>query len=419
MFTTSKKINMARFLAVFFALLACLFYVQPAFANRSAELVADAETGRILFGDNMYGLRHPASLTKMMTLYITFAALEQGRLSLDDRLPISAHASVQAPSKLGLEEGGSIRVRDAILGLVTQSANDAAVVLAEGIGGNESHFAELMTQQARALGMKRTVYRNASGLHNPDQITTAFDQAILGRALLYHFPKYYRFFSTASFTYNGVNHRNHNHLMERYDGMDGIKTGFVNASGFNLVASAKRNGHRLIGVVFGGRSARLRDNRMAQLLNSGFDRVYAEARSGRTYPAANSNPIAADMTEADNAVAQGDASDNATDEDNAPSAAVEPPTKPAAVNENTKNANWGVQVGSYTSRKQCLSALNSAKKHAGKYLRGAKSQLVSTRSGGQTIYRARLTGLDERKARATCTSLSNAGRSCVTLPPRG
>jgi len=184
---------------------------------------------------------------------------------------------MQSPSKLGLEAGDRLRVRDAILGIVTQSANDAAVVLAEAIGGSETHFAEVMTHQARALGMMHTVYRNASGLHNFSQVTTAFDQAILARALLYHFPRYYRFFSAPSFTYNGVTHANHNHLMERYDGMDGIKTGFVNASGFNLVASAKRGGHRLVGVVFGGVTARSRDNLMAQLLDRGFARVYAGA----------------------------------------------------------------------------------------------------------------------------------------------
>ncbi|MEO5332078.1 MAG: D-alanyl-D-alanine carboxypeptidase [Magnetococcus sp. YQC-5] len=235
-----------------------------------ADLVMDGKTGRILHATSPDELRHPASLTKMMTLYLTFQAIKSGQLDLDQLLPVSQHASVQVPSKLGLRVGQKIRVEDALLGLVTQSANDATVVLAESLGGTEENFAQLMTGKARELGMSRTVFRNASGLPDPEQVTTARDMAILGYALINHHPQFYPYFKRSGFTYAGVRYNNHNHLMSRYHGMDGIKTGYIRASGFNLVASTVRGSTRLIAVVFGGRSSTARDNRMAALLDQSF-----------------------------------------------------------------------------------------------------------------------------------------------------
>ncbi|MBF0440111.1 MAG: D-alanyl-D-alanine carboxypeptidase [Magnetococcales bacterium] len=241
-----------------------------------ADLVMDAETGRILHATAPDELRHPASLTKMMTLYLTFQALKSGQFTLNQRLPVSAHAASQAPSKLGLRAGNTIRVEDALLGLVTKSANDATVVIAEALGGTEEEFARMMTRMARELGMHSTVFRNASGLPNPEQVTTARDMAILGHALVYHQARFYSYFSREGFTYAGVRHDNHNHLMKRYPGMDGIKTGYIRASGFNLVASTMRGQTRLIAVVFGGRSAVMRDNRIAALLDQAFAQVQEE-----------------------------------------------------------------------------------------------------------------------------------------------
>ncbi len=239
-----------------------------------ADLVMNAKTGRILHATHPDELRHPASLTKMMTLYLAFQALKSGQLHLDQQLPISQNAAAQEPSKLGLRAGHQIRVEDALLGLVTKSANDATVVVAEALGGSEEQFARLMTEKARALGMSHTVFRNPSGLPNPEQVTTARDMAILGYALVYHYPQYYPYFSRDGFTYAGVHHHNHNHLMSRYRGMDGIKTGYIRASGFNLVASTVRGPTRLIGVVFGGRSAVARDNKMATLLDQAFAQLH-------------------------------------------------------------------------------------------------------------------------------------------------
>lgn len=256
--------------------------------NRYAGLVMDAETGAILYQSNPDKVLYPASLTKMMTLLMTFDALENGRLSLNQRIRISNHAASMSPSKLGLKPGSSIRVEDAILALVTKSANDIAAALAEAIGGSESRFGQMMTQRARGIGMTRSRFYNASGLPNPGQVSTARDMAILARYIITHYPRYYRYFGTRSFTYGGVKHRNHNRLMETYQGMDGFKTGYINASGFNLVASAKRGNVRLIGVVFGGRTTVSRNNHMAELLDNGFaqmkDRVLM-AQQNKTAPA--------------------------------------------------------------------------------------------------------------------------------------
>ncbi|GGF74229.1 D-alanyl-D-alanine carboxypeptidase [Azorhizobium oxalatiphilum] len=245
----------------------------------TAALIIDANTGRVLYEDNADALRHPASLTKIMTLYMLFEQLETGRLSLGSDLPVSAHASSQSPTKLGLRPGSTLEVEDAIKAVVTRSANDAAVVIGEAIGGTESNFAAMMTRKARALGMDNTTFRNASGLPNPGQVTTARDLAILGRAIQERFPRQYRYFSTRSFVFRGQTIGNHNRLMARMEGVDGIKTGYTNASGFNLVTSLHKDDRYLIGVVLGGSSAASRDNRMAGLLSSNFNRAYAGNRT--------------------------------------------------------------------------------------------------------------------------------------------
>ena len=238
-----------------------------------SSIIVDANSGATLQSTSPDGLRFPASLTKVMTLYLLFERLESGKMSLDTEMNVSEHASEQAPTKLGLRPGQTIRVEDAIKGLVTRSANDAAVVIAEAIGGDEDDFAKMMTRKARALGMTRTVYRNASGLPNDDQVTTARDQSILGRSIQDRFPRYYRYFATASFKYRGHNIRNHNHLLGSVEGVDGIKTGYTRASGFNLITNLRRGNRHLVGVVMGGRSARSRDGVMRNLLAENLDKA--------------------------------------------------------------------------------------------------------------------------------------------------
>ena len=236
-----------------------------------ASIIVDANSGTTLQATNPDAIRHPASLTKIMTLYMLFEQLENGKLRLDSQLEVSRHASVQAPTKLGLRPGQTIRVEDAIKGIVTRSANDAAVVVAEAIGGSEENFTKLMTRKARALGMSKTTYVNASGLPDDDQVTTARDQATLGRAIQDRFPTYYRYFSTSIFTWRGSPIRNHNRLLGQVTGVDGIKTGYVRASGFNLVTNIRRGNRHLVGVVLGGRSGGSRDATMRRLLAEHLD----------------------------------------------------------------------------------------------------------------------------------------------------
>ncbi len=240
-------------------------------------ILLDAETGQVLSEHNADVPTPPASLTKMMTLYLTFEALNQGRIRLDQQFYVSEQAASRAPSKLALTPGNSVSVRDLILGIVTKSANDAASVLAEGLGGTEANFVQYMNWKARQLGMQQTWYRNASGLPDPDQRTTARDVARLALALIHQFPREYRYFSIREFDFRGEIVHGHNHLLDWYQGADGIKTGYVNASGFNLAASAVRDGRRQIGVIMGGRSWRSRDEQMASLLDQGFA-VLAAAR---------------------------------------------------------------------------------------------------------------------------------------------
>ncbi|MHC1480051.1 D-alanyl-D-alanine carboxypeptidase family protein [Frateuria aurantia] len=236
-----------------------------------AAMVVDATTGQVVSAVNPDEQNYPASLTKMMTLYLAFQALHSGRLQMQTALPVSSWAANKAPTKLGLRPGQTISVHDCILGMITKSANDAATVMAEGLGGTESGFAGMMNAQAQKLGMTHTHFANASGLPDPNNLSSARDLMLLSRALYRDFPDQAPLFATKEFMFRGQLVRGHNHLMDRYPGMDGLKTGFTGASGFNLASTAVRNGHRLFGVVMGGRSAAVRDQLMARLLDDGFD----------------------------------------------------------------------------------------------------------------------------------------------------
>jgi D-alanyl-D-alanine carboxypeptidase len=392
-----------------------------ALAAKAAAIVVDARTGQVLIDQDADAITHPASLTKMMTLYLTFDALEDGRLTLDQQLPVSSWAESMSPTKLGLRAGQTLKVETAILGLVTKSANDAAVVLAEALGGTESRFAEMMTRKARELGMRHTVYRNASGLPNMEQVTTARDYAALSRALMRDHAKYYPYFSRRNFVYGGRTLPNHNHLMSRYEGMDGIKTGYTVASGFNLAASAVRDGRRLVGVVLGGKSAVSRDNKMAALLDQAF---------GRPNRGRDDAPVMAslDTTRSDAIDGEGD------DDDEEPEVKAKPvraslqtaavpaaiPAAPAREEKSTRggsSSHWGVQVGAFSSKAAGNKAVSQAVKQAPFLLRSAKVSVVEAKTGKETVYRARLTGLDEKDARKACAVLTKHGHNCVAVSP--
>ena len=291
-------------------LVASLAWASPAEAKRkivrkgggynppTAAMVVDVKTGKVLFSENPDAHRHPASITKVMTLYMLFEQLEKGRYTLSSPLTVSAWASRQAPSKLGLQPGETIEVEDAIKALVTKSANDVAVVVAENIGGSEQNFAALMTRKARSIGMSRTTFRNASGLPNPGQITTARDLITMGRAIQDRFPKYYTYFATRSFTYDGAVHGNHNKLLGRVEGVDGIKTGYTRMSGFNLLTSVKADGRQLMAVVLGGRTGASRDRYMADLIETHLDRAYAGNRTAPALIESNDTANAEDAEDA-------------------------------------------------------------------------------------------------------------------------
>jgi D-alanyl-D-alanine carboxypeptidase len=247
-----------------------------------AAIVVDDKSGEVLHEVDADALRHPASLTKIMTLYLLFEQLEAGHLKLDTALPVSAHAATQRPVKLNLKAGQTITVEDAIRGLVTRSANDAAAAIAEAIAGTEADFARLMTMKAACLGMASTTYINASGLPAQPQVTTARDQATLGRAIQHRFPVYYQYFATESFKYRGLEIRNHNMLLGQVQGVDGIKTGYTDASGYNLVSSVRRDQKHIVAVVLGGRSNGARDARMRQLIEEHIRKAALE----RTAPIA-------------------------------------------------------------------------------------------------------------------------------------
>jgi D-alanyl-D-alanine carboxypeptidase len=287
--------------------------VSESYSPKFASIIVDGNSGAVLQSNSPDGLRHPASLTKIMTLYLLFERLESGKMKLDTEMPVSQHAADQDPTKLNLRVGQTIRVEDAIKGLVTRSANDAAVVIAEAVGGDEDDFAAMMTRKARALGMSKTVYRNANGLPNDEQVTTARDQATLGRAIQERFPRYYRYFSTSTFNWRGESIRNHNHLLGSVEGVDGIKTGYTRASGFNLVTSMRRGNRHLIGVVLGGRSGGSRDAIMRNLLAENLDK------------GATAHTVVA-VTERNGA----DASTDVADASDTPAARPAPPVQAAA-----------------------------------------------------------------------------------------
>ncbi len=377
---------------------------QPVAKPQQATVVIDADTGSVLHSSNADARHYPASLTKMMTLYLTFEALDAGRLRLDQRLAVSSHAASQEPTKLGLSVGDTLTVRDAVLALIVKSANDVAVVVGESLGGSEERFAAMMTARAREIGMSRTTFRNASGLPDPDQITTARDMAILAHALVRDFPKFYPLFATAAFNYEGTTIPTHNRLLNRYSGLDGIKTGYIRDSGFNLAASAMRDGRRLVGVVLGGTSQVARDRLMAQLLDKGFREAgagttVAQAAAPAKPPAAIKAPAPAIRT--------------------ASKAAKPATTPPPPAADDGDDSGWSIQVGAFARFQQAQRAAETVTDKLGQVLASTRIAILPVSNKKGTLYRARLTGLAEAEARKACQQLlgkkDNAG--CLLIPP--
>lgn len=361
-------------------LLSGVFLPSESMAGPYAALVAEIDGERPLFQRNADELRHPASLTKMMTLYLVFESLVRGEISKQTRLQVSRFAVLRPPSRMGLLAGHGITVEQGILALVTRSANDAAVTLAEGLGGSESAFAYLMNEKARRLGMSRTVFRNASGLPDARQVTTAWDMFRLAKALYKHFPQYYGYFSTHNFEYQGQLFANHNHLLDSYPGADGIKTGFVNASGFNLVASARRGGHRLIGVVFGGNTAAARDAHMRNLLDDGFDQL--EGQQARFIQAPFDQPGHSVL-----------------------------PVSPLP-NNHDDHQTWAIRLGYFQTHHQAERRITAAVGLAPGFLHAGQAAISQHRRHKKQVYLAQIRALNQADARRACTQLKRKKLEC-------
>ena len=365
-------------------LLAFLFAVKPAWAQvgsaRYSAIMMDARSGQIIMGVNQDEARFPASLTKLMTLYMTFEALRDRRIQLNQYVPVSAWAASQAPSKLGLRPGAPLTVEQAILGLVTKSANDAAAALGELLGGTEERFAQMMTLRAQALGMTRTSFRNASGLPDPNQWSTARDMATLGRRLVLDFPQLYGYFAVPGFVWNNRVIPNHDNLLRTYPGADGMKTGYTGWSGHNLVTSAVRGDKRLVGVVLGAASSAERDQHMAGLLDDGFSQLNASP-----------NRLARGLFSLASAAT-----------------AVPAAVAASALGAGRLARDRAVQVGGFAAERLA----QEMAQHSARLAPGGQSRVQTVIMGRRTAYHAQLFGLTEAEARAVCAGLPRHGAAC-------
>ncbi len=402
---------------------------EPARAAKYAAIVIEETSGKVLFARNADKARYPASLTKIMTLYLLFEELESGRMTMRTKLPVSRVAAGRSPSKLYLKPGQTITVKDAIYALITKSANDVATVVGEALSGTEREFGKRMTRKARALGMSSTTFRNASGLPHSKQRTTARDMARLAIAVRRDFPQYFGFFSTKSFRWRGKRFGNHNKLLSNYTGTDGIKTGYIDASGFNLVATVERNGVRLIGVVFGGRSGKTRDAHMVSILDKSFKRV--KPGDIRTQLAAASNNV---VTVPPKSLPQSlpvpppapDTLPVAPPPRRTSTGSIDlalagesgyldgvPPTPDLRQNEGPSK--WSVQVGSFAKRANAHKAAAQARRAAVQVLGSTPARLTMVTRGNIPLWRVRFHNLDETEARSACAVLFAKGRPCVAI----
>ncbi|UVC13146.1 D-alanyl-D-alanine carboxypeptidase [Mesorhizobium onobrychidis] len=432
-------------------------------AARSAAIVIDAKTGKVLYSSNADGRRYPASLTKMMTLYLAFEAMANGKISKNSRVVFSANAAAEPPTKLGVRRGGAITVETAILSMVTKSANDSATALGELLGGNEANFAHMMTAKARALGMKGTVFRNAHGLPNPGQFTTARDMAVLGIALREHFPQYYGYFSQRSFLYGRKRINGHNRLLGRIKGVDGIKTGYTRASGYNLVSSVDDGDRRIVAVIIGGKSGGSRDNQMAALINTYMPKASSRGSGMLIAKASGGNPITAlakvFLPKRDAPTPDSRPDDDAPDDDaiaslvEEPEPAVEETTpvvqtrpvsqtekvntvaaattddvatarvaaayaEPAAVDPvNTASvpSGWAVQVASSPKQSEAQALLDETSKQAPSILADATGFTVAFEKDGVTYYRARFGFGSKTAAWKACNALKKKKIECYAV----
>jgi D-alanyl-D-alanine carboxypeptidase len=398
-------------------------------ANKKyAAVVVDVKSGRTLYASSANSLRYPASLTKIMTLYVLFEEMQAGRIKNDTRMRVSRRAAGQAPSKLGLKPGSTIRADDAIRALVTKSANDIAVVIAEHISGSESAFARRMTRTAHSIGMSRTTFRNASGLPNAGQRTTARDMARLGTAIQDHFPVYYRHFATRSFQYRGRRYSNHNRLLGRVKGVDGIKTGYIRASGFNLVASVKRDRRQIVAVVMGGRTGKSRDAHMRVLVDKYMRRAKRGKRTAPIVAAGGGGPVHAPVPprRPDTEFVTSSISPKTVYPEGSVEtldrSAVKRKSAPAAVeasaasNRLSKLSGWTIQIGAMPSHWAAVELMKSARAKSGSTLSKSEPYTQTYVNNNNTFYRVRFAGFQSKKsATSACRALKRKKFACFTI----
>lgn len=402
-------------------------YANPASA-RYAAIVIDADSGRVVHEVESTHKWYPASLTKVMTIYMTFAAIEAGRLGLHEMLHVSAHAARQPTSKLGLMKGQTISVEQAIMAVTTRSANDAAVLLAERLGGTESYFASMMTQQAQSMGMYNSSFQNASGLPDEGQISSARDLALLSAALIRDFPQYYRYFGATEFTYKGRVMPNTNKILKTYPDADGLKTGFTCGSGYNLIASAKRGGHRLIGVLLGAHSSAERFNQMANLLDLGFEKSQAGMLGLPVWQIHDANFEPPPFQLSSNRCA-GSAEQMGADSGTGRYEAIHiKPAKSTRIQEpeasrsrhakrsKSSGDNWAVMLGDHGRKTEADISLKQARYALGPVAKNGQPQIVHVKHKGKTSWRAEWINLDQDDARSFCRKLRAKGRDCTLLP---
>jgi D-alanyl-D-alanine carboxypeptidase len=383
--------------------------------SRYAAIVVDAKSGEVLYDKHADAPRYPASITKVMTLYLTYEALAAGKLHLDDRVVFSPHASAQAPTKLGVRPGESVSVAEAIQGMTTLSANDAAVAMAEKLAGSESRFAALMTLRAQELGMQNTHFANANGLPDSRNLSTARDIAILSRAAMRDYPQYYHYFSQTSFTFRGRYIPNHNHLLTGVPGVDGLKTGFTNASGFNIAISGVRDGRRLIVVVLGGPTRVSRDQNAEDLLLTGFDVMKRRGMGERLTIAQNlhepvpTGPVIRPPSE------QGDGDQDSLKIEltSAPPPRGKIRVEPARGKRAVRAEVWAVQVGEFRSHADAKEQIALVKKKFAQHLDGAEG--AAEKQGRR--YKAVFTGLSETEAKGACHALKARRLACMVVRP--
>jgi len=410
----------------------------------AAAIVVDMTTNEILYSQAENVKRAPASLTKMMTLYVLFSYLRAGKITLDSELMVTPHAASQSPTKLGLKPGSTIATSDAIKALVTQSANDAAVTVAENLAGTEENFARMMTEKARSIGMNDTLFRNASGLPNDEQVTTAHDMALLAQRLIRDYPQYYTVFETKYFSYKGKRYKNHNRLLFGYKGTNGIKTGYTRASGFNLTASVQRDDKHLIAVVLGGRTGSQRDAAMRSLLDKYFPKAVAAksvpkplVASLEATPLAKVTPpkqaAAPIMASAAPMVAPASFGKEADAAKPAPSAPGEiqslaeeeelslksplPQADPIVTGKpgGTGAGPYHVQVGAFTSPAEAETRLGTVKGRAANLPDGHDPLTTTFKKNTEQWYRARFAGFSQDKAKSTCAQLKKMSLDCIVM----